>query len=191
MFNSTEVLINNILTLLRVRLNNKFLHLLNSKIQRNNLCNAEECTLKDCVSTVAKTNLLSNLCCVDIIYFDVVFCEVSLNLIRDKVYKFLTVEDCVQQECTVVAKTTSYIIHVKICLNVTCYEVRSVYLISRVDWIITETKVRTCETTRLLRVVAEICLTVFISVVTNNLNRVLVCTYSTISTKSVELSLEQ
>ena len=55
---------------------------------------------------------------------------------------------------------------------------------------ITETQVRTSETTRFLRVVREVSLAVFISIVTDDLYRVLVGTYSTISTQTVELSFE-
>ena len=49
---------------------------------------------------------------------------------------------------------------------------------------------RTSETTRLLRVVREVSLTVFVGVITDNLNRVLVSTYRTVSTQTVEFSFE-
>ena len=55
---------------------------------------------------------------------------------------------------------------------------------------ITETQVRTSETTGFLRVVREISLTVFIRVITDNLHRVLVSAYRTVGTQTVELSLE-
>ena len=41
--NSCVVLVNNVLTLLAVRLNDELLHLLNSEVNRDNLCDAEEC----------------------------------------------------------------------------------------------------------------------------------------------------
>ena len=50
---------------------------------------------------------------------------------------------------------------------------------------------RASETARLLRVVREVSLTTLVGVVTNNLDRVLVSTHSTVSTKTVELRLEQ
>ena len=62
-------------------------------------------------------------------------------------YEFITLKDCIQQECTVLTQSTRYVIHVQISLNVACNEVRSIYLISRTDWTITETEVRTGETT--------------------------------------------
>ncbi len=50
-------------------------------------------------------------------------------------------------------------------------------------------KVRAGETSRLLGVVSEVSLAIFIGVVTDNLNRVLVGTDSTVGTKTEELSL--
>ena len=128
--NSAEVLVNNVLTLLRVRLNDECLHLLYSEIQRNNLCDTEECRLEDGVGTVTETNLLSNLSCVDIVNSDVVLSEVTLYLVRDEVNQLLTIEDSVQQEETVLTQTTSYIVHVQVSLNVASYEVRSSYQVS-------------------------------------------------------------
>ena len=145
--NSAEVLVNNVLTLLRVRLNDECLHLLYSEIQRNNLCDTEECRLEDGVGTVTETNLLSNLSCVDIVNSDVVLSEVTLYLVRDEVNQLLTIEDSVQQEETVLTQTTSYIVHVEVSLYVASYEVRSIYLISTVDRAVAETQVRAGETT--------------------------------------------
>ena len=145
--NGSIVLVNNVFTLLAVRLNDEFLHLLNSLFYRNNACDTEECRLKDCVGTVTQTNFQCNLCCVDIVYRNVVLCEIFLNLVRQVLSQFFTFPDSVQQERTVLTQTTSYIVHVQVSLNVTSNEVRSVYQISRTDRIITETQVRTSETT--------------------------------------------
>ena len=117
--------------------------------------------------------------------------KVSLYLIWNEVYEFFAFENGVQQECSIVAQTTSYIVHVEVSLNVASHKVRRIYLIWRMDWLITEAKMWTSETTRLLRIVAEISLTVFTGVITNNLNRVLVGTNCTVSTQAIELSFEQ
>ena len=139
--NSCEVLVNNVLTLLRVRLNDECLHLLYCEIQRNNLCDAEECRLEDGIGTVTETNLLSNLCCVDIVNSDVVLSENALHLVRDEVNEFLTVEDSVQQEVTVLAQTACNIVHIQVSLYVASHEVRSIYLVCAVDWAVAETEV--------------------------------------------------
>ena len=72
-----------------------------------------------------------------------------------------------------------------------CHEVRRVHLVSRVDGAIAKAQVRAGETTRLLGIVREVCLAVLVGIVTDNLYRVLVGTYSTICTQSIELGLEQ
>ena len=167
--NSSKVLVYNVLTLLTVTLNDELLHLINSKVERDYLSNTEERRLEDSIGTVTKANLLCNLSSVDVVNADIVLCKVTLNLIRNEVYKFLTIKDSVQQECTILTQTTCNVVHVQVSLNVTSYEVRCIYLISRTDWIITEAEVRTSETTRLLRVIREVSLTVLISVVTDNL----------------------
>ena len=59
------------------------------------------------------------------------------------------------------------------------------------DGVIAKAQVRAGETTRLLRVVREVCLAILVGVVTDNLYRVFVGTYSTICTQSIELGLEQ
>ena len=96
----------------------------------------------------------------------------------------------IQQERTVLTNSAQHIVHVQVSLNVTSNEVRSIYQISRTDWIVTETQVRTSETTRLLRVIREVSLAVFVSVVTDNLYRVLVSTYRTIGSQTIKFSFE-
>ncbi len=78
----------------------------------------------------------------------------------------------------------------QVSLNVASHEVRRCYQIGRADRCVTETQVRAGETSRLLRVVREVSLAVLVGVVTNNLHGVLVSTYGTIGTQTIELSLE-
>ena len=62
-----------------------------------------------------------------------------------------------------------HVVHVHVALHVASHKVRGVHQIGRTDGVITEAEVRTSETTRLLRVIREVSLTVLISVVTDNL----------------------
>ena len=103
----------------------------------------------------------------DIVNSDVVLSEVTLYLVRDEVNQLLTIEDSVQQEETVLTQTTCYVVHVQVSLYVASYEVRSIYLISTVDRAVAETQVRAGETTRLLRVVREVCLAILVGIVTD------------------------
>ena len=59
--------------------------------------------------------------------------------------------------------------------------------VSRFDWLLTETQVRHCNTTGFLRIIIKVSLCIHICMVTDNLDRVLVSTYSTISSKSQNL----
>ena len=96
--NGSIVHVDNVLTLLAVRLNDELLHLLDGKVNGDNLRDAEECRLEDGVGAVAQTNLLCNLGGIDIINLDVLLSEHTLHLVRNKVYELLTVEDSVQEE---------------------------------------------------------------------------------------------
>ena len=69
--------------------------------------------MKDCVGTVTQTNFQCNLCCVDIVYRNVVLCKIFLNLVRQVLSQFFTFPDCVQQERTVFTQTACYVVHVQ------------------------------------------------------------------------------
>ena len=92
------VLVHYVFTLLAVRLNDEFLHLFNSLFNRNYACDTEESRLEDSVGTVAQTNFLCNLSCVDIVNRDIVLCEVFLHFVRQVLSQLFTFPDSVQQE---------------------------------------------------------------------------------------------
>ena len=103
--------------------------------------------MQDGIGTVAQTDFLSNLSCIDVVNSDIVLSEVFLHFVRQVLCQFFTFPDSVQQERTVLTQTTGYIVHVQISLYVASYEVRSIYQVSRTDRSITETEVRASETT--------------------------------------------
>ena len=188
--NSCIVFVYNIFTLLAIRLHDEFLHLFDSQINRNYACDTEECRLQDCIGTVTQTNFQCDLCSVDIINCNIFLSKITFYAVRQMFCQLFTIPYSVQQECTVLTQTASHIVHTQVSLNVASYEIRCVYQIGRTDRMITETQVRTSETTRFLRVVREISLAIFICIVTDDLNRVLVGTDSTVCTQTVELSFE-
>ncbi len=186
--NSLVVLVYHILTLLAVALDDEFLHLLYSEVNGDNLCDAEECALEDGVGAVAKTDFLSDLGSVDIINGDVILCEVTFHLVGKILGKLLTLPDGVEKECAAVAKTTGHVIHVQVSLYVASHEVGGVHQIGRADGLVAETEVRAGEAARFLRVVCEVCLAILVGVVADDLHRVLVGTYSTVSAETEEFS---
>ena len=184
------VLVHNILALLAVGFHDKLLHLLHSEVHGDNLGDAEECALQDSVGAVAEADFLSDTAGVHIINGDIVLCEVTFYVIGQVLGKLLALPDGIEQECAVVAQTTQNIVHVQICLYVAGHEVRCGHQICGADGLVAETQVRAGETARLLGVVREVCLAVFVGIVTDNLNRVLVCTHGTVGAEAVELGLE-
>ncbi len=71
-----------------------------------------------------------------------------------------------------------------------CNKVCFVDQVCRFDRFLTETKVRHCNTAGLLGVIIEVSLSVHICVVTDDLDGVLVSTYSTVCSKSPELTVD-
>ena len=61
-------------------------------------------------------------------------------------------------------------------------------VVGRLDGLITESQVRDRDTAGLLRVILEVCLNEFICVVTDDLDRVLVCTDCAVTAKTPELA---
>ena len=128
--NGLIVLVNNVLTLLAIRLHDEFLHLLNSEFNRDNLRDTEEGRLQDGVGAVAKTDFLSNLRCIDIINSDVVLSEIALHVVWQILCQLFAFPNGVEEERTVVTQTTEHIIHVQISLNMASHEVRGLNLVS-------------------------------------------------------------
>ena len=121
--------VDDIFALLAVRFDDSLLHLLYSEVNRDDFCDAEECRLEDCVSAVAQTNLLRNLCGVDVVYCDVLLSKVLLHIVWKEVDQIFTIEDCVEKELAILTKAAEDIIHAQVSLDVACNEVWSLNLI--------------------------------------------------------------
>ena len=70
-------------------------------------------------------------------------------------------------------------------------EVSLVYIIGALDRLVTEAKMGDSDTAGLLRVILEICLSILICVVTDDLDGVLVCADCTVAAESPELALDR
>ena len=128
--NCRIVHVHNVLTLLAIALYDECLHLFYSQIGGDDLRNAEECRLKNSVGAVAQAYFLTYLCSIDVVNMYVMLCEILLDMVWNEVDQFFTVEDCIEQECSVVTQTTCYVIHMQVGLNVASHKIRGVYLIS-------------------------------------------------------------
>ena len=69
-----------------------------------------------------------------------------------------------------------------------CYKISLLYIISGFDRLVSETQMRNRHAAGLLGVVLEVSLYLLIGMVSDNLYRVLVCTYRAISTQTPELA---
>ena len=184
------VLINDVLTLLAVALDDELLHLLHGEVHGDDAGDAEEGTLQDGVRAVAKSDFLSNLRGVDVIDLDVVLSEVLLHLGGEVLLQLVALPDGVEEERAVLLQAAGDVVHVQIGLYVAGDEVGGVHQIGAADGAVAEAQVRAGEAARLLRVVREVGLAMFVGVVADDFDGVLVGTHGTVGTEAVELGFE-
>ena len=139
--NSCVVFVNHVLTFLAVALDDEFFHLFYGEVYGYNFSDAEECALENCVGAVAESDFLSDFCCVNVVYGDVVVGEVFFDLVGEVLCEFLAFPDCVQQECAAVAETACHIVQVQVRLNVTCHEAGCGHQVCGTDGVIAKTEV--------------------------------------------------
>ena len=186
--NSSVVHVQDCVTFFAVGFCDRCFHIFNSLFNGNDVRQFEECSLQNCVDSVAQTDFSSDSCTID----DIEVCFLSSQLFfqfsGQFFIQFFYCPFCVQQECTAFVQFSNHIIQVYIFLFVASYEVSCFYQVCRSDGFVTETQVRLSDTAGLLGVVAEVCLSVHICVVTDNLDGVLVCTYSTVGAQTPEFA---
>ncbi|MPN00173.1 hypothetical protein SDC9_147367 [bioreactor metagenome] len=96
--NSSIVHLHNSFTLLTVRLVYSIFHLTNSLLVRDNVCDFEECRLKDSVGSVSKTNLLSNLSSIDNIESKLFLSDSSFDIFWKFIHSLFYRPKAVQKE---------------------------------------------------------------------------------------------
>ena len=165
-------------------------HQVDSFCFRNDVSQFEECRLQNSVDTSAQTDLFTDLDTVDHIEFDVVLSDESLYLTRQMFLQTFHIPRAVQQECTTVNQLLNHIVLTYVGRIVACYEVSLFDQICRFDRSLTETKVRHGHTTGFLGIIIKVSLSIHISVVTDDLDGVLVSTYSTVGTQTPELAVD-
>ena len=189
--NCCVVHIDDILALLAVRLLNSLLHLFNRLLERNHVCDLEECTLHNGVGAVAQTQLSSDLGCVDDIEVNVVLSQINLHCVGQRCASGCSVVHRVQKERTALLQALQNVILIDIRRNVASHEIGRSYQIGRSDRVVAKTQVRRGVTARLLRVIREVCLAILVGRATDDLDRVLVGTNRTVSTQTEEQCLER
>ena len=178
----------NIVTLLLVRSLSCCLHIFYSILNRDDICKFEESCLKHCVDTTAKTDFLTNLDTVYCVKLNAMLRYVLLSLTRETLWKLIYIPRTVKKEGTAILYILNHIILMYIWRIVTGNKICFIDKIGRVNLLITETKVRNSYTAWFLWIIVKISLCIFICMITDNLNRVLISTDSTVCTKSPELT---
>ena len=141
------VFIDNVLTFLAVRLHDEFLHLFDGEINGDNAGNTEECRLQNGIGTVTETYFLCNLGSIDIVNRDILLSEITFYVVGQVLCQFFFAPNGIEKERSILTKTTGYIVHTQISLYVASNEIRRIHEIGRTNGIVSETQVRTGETT--------------------------------------------
>ena len=187
-FDGSVVKLNDVHTLLAVRLGCGFFHQLNCLVSRNDLRKTEESGLKNRVDTTAESELFCDVGSVDGIKLNIVLGDVLFHRAGKIFFKTCKIPGAVEKERTARNKVLNHRIFVDIGGIVASDEVCLIDQVSGLDRGFTETKVRNGDTAGLLRVVGEVALCVHIGVVADDLDGVLVGTYGTVSAEAPELT---
>ena len=186
--NSSIVHVQDCVTLLTIGFCDSCFHVFYSLINGDDVSQLEECSLQNCVDSVAQTDFACDSCTIDDVEVCILSSQLSFQFCGQLFIQFVYSPCCVQQECTIGVQFCNHVVQMNIFLFVTSNEVCCFYQICRSDGCITETQVRLCNTTGFFGVIAEVCLCIFVCMVTNDLDGVLVCTYSTVSTQTPEFA---
>ena len=108
----------------------------------------------------------------------------SLYIVRNSLKGFFLIPEAVEKQGPILFDAFKHIIFRQIRWNVAGNEVRCAHQVWSLDRLIPETEVRACVATGLLGIVIEICLAVFVGMVPDDLDGVLVCTYGAIGAKA-------
>ena len=188
---SLVVHFNDSFALLEVGFLSHVLHVVNSFFDGHDVSKLEECGLKDGVGSLTHTDFTSLVDRVYDIEVDVVVSDVALYFCREDGIEFFHRPLAVEKEGTTGFNIVYDLIaleHVRRC--VASNEVCLGDVVGGLDGRIAEAEVRNGYTAGLLGVILEVCLDIFISVVTDNLDGVLVCTNGTVAAETPEFAGE-
>ena len=168
----------------------ELLHLFHSEVVRNDTRNLEEGRLQDGVGAVAQANLAGNLGRIDDVHVDMVLSQVFLYEVRQMFLGFLDRPRGVVKESAVVFQAAQAVVLAEVGRHVNGHKVRGSHQVRSQNGLVAETEVRAGVAARFLRVVVEVDLAVFIGVIADDLDGVLVGTHRTVGTETVELGFE-
>ena len=182
------VQVNDGLALLQVGLGSHVLHVVDGLGCGQDGCQSEEGGLKHSVLDLGVTQITSQLGSVDDVELDVVLSDILLHSGRQVGIQLLDGPVAVQQEGTVGLNILHDVVAGDVSLVVASHEVSLIDVVRRLDGGVTEAQVGDGDTVGLLGVILEVSLNVLVSMVTDDLDGVLVRTDGTVAAQTPELA---
>ena len=182
--------VDDVLALLAVGFQDGMLHLVDSLVERDDVGDLEECRLHDGIRTRTQSELGGDLRGVDDIEIDLVLGQIGFHMVGQRGAGGSRVVHRVEQERTAGFQPFQHVVLVDVRRHVAGHEVGRGDQVGRSDRQVAETQVRRGVTARLLRVVREICLAIFVRRAADDLDRVLVGAYRTVRPQAEEQRLE-
>ena len=182
--------VDDVLALLAVGFQDGMLHLVDSLVERDDVGDLEECRLHDGIRTRTQPELGGDLRGVDDIEIDLVLGQIGFHMVGQRGAGGSRVVHRVEQERTAGFQPFQHVVLVDVRRHVAGHEVGRGDQVGRSDRQVAETQVRRGVTARLLRVVREICLAIFVRRAADDLDRVLVGAYRTVRPQAEEQRLE-
>ena len=184
--NAGDVLVDDLFTFLGEGLFDRFLDVTDRFIHRNDIGQLEEADLHYRIDTCAQSGFLGDLQRVNSIYVDLFLDDRFLHVAGER-FKYLVSRNfAVQQEGTAFADAGKHVITADVGGVVAGDEVRAGHGVLRLDRGIAETQVGYRDTAGFLGVVNKVRLNIFLGIVADNLDRVLVGTDRTVSAQTPE-----
>ena len=183
--------VDDLLALLAVGLVDRLLHLFLGRLVRNHAGHLEESALHDRIGPAAESDLGGDLRRVDDVEVDMVLGHIFLHRIGQMLLGRLGIPHAVEQERASVLEPLEQVVLAQIRRNVAGHEVGRVDQIGRADRLVAEAQVRGRVAARLLRVVREVGLAVFVGRVADDLDRVLVGAHRAVGAQADEAGLER
>ena len=113
-----------------------------------------------------------------------------LHLSRKVFFQSFHIPWAIQKERTSVNKFLYHVVLVDVGRIMACYKVCLLNQVCGLNRFLSKTKVGHRHTAGFFGIIIKVCLCIHICIVTNDLDRVLICSNSTISTKSPELTVD-
>ena len=186
--NSAVVHVNDFLAFLAIALDDGVFQVFNSVIDRNDLSECEECSLHDHVDTSAEAESPADSVTVQGVEFNMVLSDSAFDASRKFFFQFFVGPGAVQHECAAFFDTAEDVKAFYIGLTMASDVVSCVDEVRHIDRASTETQVRNSYAAGFLGVISEVCLSIHVGVVTDDLDSGFVSADSTIRTEAPEFA---